>query len=585
MLSLKEYCTTRPGSDVTTRLTDLPDELLHQICGHLHQFTGGYTRDLIPLSVVSVRFNELIRPLLFNTIRVHLTQRYVDKRTFSILINCCLNPAFAMLIRSIIQDDSYKFREHGCEDLRLSNELTRQIVKQAIANMTSLISISTDCMNSPIFYFVKASFPDKPLHLKVTPCKCSDMSGRKDTELAKLMQSNSNHQYSIVTRKGDKLRAIPLWLEERPEKLKSLLLADLQVSIEPPYEQPATIFASFPNLTNLEELHLNFQSYDSGTTLDRLGAAIICLPRLRRLSVDGSATCDIILSIVQQLKRLESLRLNSEITRIFHAHLRNHSFEGLPYQRLPHLNRLELRYISRYLSIEHIIPQGLTHLRIEYQNRSERLTPYNLNWIAKTCPHLECLELDIGALTNLWHPTAVAGVDIDMDVYRMLDALSKFKNLRRLRLFPSYWESRAGYLYFAQPVDDMQAIKIFDHIRRICPSLQLLIISNTRFDYMARNGFSARGLSEPIKWTVRATGTCGQRMLLITEEAKRQYRLEQIWEGARKLTMKTVRHNTSRPHFDDLQEWTIAPFEFRFDEPLPCHWDVTSSFWSQGAEG
>ena len=319
-----------------------------------------------------------------------------------------------------------------------------------------------------------------------------------------------------------------------------------------------------PRFSALRELHLK----GSTTTVEELTTTLLDLTQLVRLSLVGSGLCSAALTVISQMQGLESLRLNSSLDRIFHAHLRNHEFEGLPYLRLPHLKSLEIRYISRYLSIEHIVPKDIEHLRVEYHNRNEWLTSLNVIWLAKHATKLQHLEMDTGPVANLWHPTAIPGVDQDMDVYGVLAALAGFKGLQILRLFPSYWRTTAGYLHFVQPVTDEQAVKIYQHLKLKCHKLQLLIISNSYLDYRSRNEVFSRGLSEPMKWTVK---TWGRRTLLTTHEAKKTYHLEQIWEGERRLTMTTVRHNGRKLHFDELQNWTLPMYEFPFDEPQSCH--------------
>lgn len=333
-------------------------------------------------------------------------------------------------------------------------------------------------------------------------------------------------------------------------------------------------FPPLSSFTSLEELQIRGPD-TIDTSYNTFAEALVAIPQLRRLSLKGAALCSVTLTVVNRLTNLESLRLNSTLDRIFHAHLRNHEFEGLPYLTLPKLKELEIRYISRYLAIEHIIPRTIEHLRIQH-HRNERLTTQDINYIARNALDVRCLEMNIGALANLWHPTAVAGLDVvDMDVYRVFDALSSFRNLRILRLFPSYWQSTGGYLNFSQPVADEQAVRIFNHLRLKCTKLDLLIISNSSQDYSTRNEVFSRGsTSEPMKWSVRRIG---QKTLLTTHEAKRTYRLEQIWEGERRLTMTTIRQYGRRQHFDELEDWILSTYEFPFDEPQACHSETMHS--------
>jgi len=418
---------------------------------------------------------------------------------------------------------------------------------------------------SPLLELLPKVFPERPLKLNIEACACSPFNTRGKTAAHFLCESAIEHQWAVSTSSAIKDSGLELdpWVRHHPERTVALSWSHMKrfasgnsLSSNPP----------LTNFTSLQELHLADPTAGDIVS-DLLADMLQRLGHLRRLSLVGAGLCSAALGVVNQLQDLESLRLNSSLDRIFHAHLRNQEFDGLPYLRLPHLRSLEIRYISRYLSIEHIVPKSVRHLRIEYHNRNERLTPFDLHWIARHAPGLDCLEMNTGALANLWHPTAIAGVDVDMEVYGMLGALSAFKKLRTLRLFPSYWQSLAGHLHFAQPVADEQAVRIFRHIRLQCKQLQLLIISNSYLDYRSRNEVFSRGLSEPVKWVARPSGS---RTLLTTHEARKNYHLEQVWEGDRRLTMTTVRHHGRRLHFDELGNWTLPMYEFPFDEPQPC---------------
>lgn len=425
---------------------------------------------------------------------------------------------------------------------------------------------------------MRQAFPDKAFQVTLEGCTCSRLS-RFTTEvgpslnLIEMCKSSNAHRFALAVDTNRWSCDLEPFLSHAPEKLHVLSWSNPSAQSFPLISQKLAL------LTSLEELHLrepNNLSFTSGELLPPQ------LRNLKRLSVLGVGLCSATLRTINQITSLESLRLNSTIDTVFHSHLRNHSFEGLPYLRLPNLQSLEIRYISRYLSIEHIIPstKTLTHLRLEYHNRNERLTSYDLRWISRNTPNLHTLELNVGPLANLWHPTAIAGVDLDVDVYSMLEALSSFKNLRILRMFPSYWHSSGGYLHFAQPVSDNQAVRIFHHLRLSCTKLSLLIIANSLLDYRSRNEVFSRGLNgEPVKWIVRSlggtsagvkTGTTG-KTLLVTHEAKKMYHLEQVWEGDRRLTMNTVRHCGVRRHFDEIASgWVLPMYELPFDEPRAC---------------
>lgn len=417
---------------------------------------------------------------------------------------------------------------------------------------------------------MRQAFPDKTFHITIQGCVCSRWANGSWIDLFTMCNSPIQHRFSLSLDSDMRLCDLEPFLSQAPTKLHALSWTN-------PARTFPLICLQFPTLQSLQELHLREPKDHPIPTLDTL---LPQLPHLKRLSLHGSALIQTALKSISQLTCLESLRLHSTIDRIFHAHLRNHTFEGLPYLRLPNLRALEIRYISRYLSIPHIVPQStkLAHLRIEYGTRHERLTPYDLRWIARAAPNLHTLEITIGPLANLWHPTAIAGVDLEVDVYGTFDALSSFSKLHTLRLFPSYWHSAGSHLHFTQPLSDEQAVRIFHHLRLSCSRLRLLIIANSSLDYRMRNDVFSRGLNgEPVKWAVRPLGD--GRTLLTTHEAKRSYSLEQVWEGDRRLTMVTSRHQGVRLHSDELgrdgeEGWVLPGVELPVDERGACvGWD------------
>lgn len=552
------------------KLLDLPDELLREIVEFLDAYSIRFVRALIPLASTCRRLRAITAPLLFQTISLRLTDRYVDKQTINLLINLCEYPeTFACHIKSWQQDDAFCFREDGCEQLKLDNELVYQLAKTGLSHLTNVDTIHVGCLNSPILGLLSEQFPNRGFLLKVETCACAQpiLGGkqrRSISKLGKLVGGETKHQLALRT--SDFVLRQPLQFLCMPTStIKALSFKAVGAYI---LENNVTKHMPYSALQSLEELHIQGVDNDNELLSESFQALLTSLPCLKLLSVQGATLCSGALSVADQLVNLESLRLNSNLDRIFHAHLRKREeVEGLTYINLPKLKSLEIRYISHYLSIERIVPKRVEHLRIQH-HRNETLTTQDILYIAKQAPGLRTLELNTGALTNLWHPTAIAGVDIDMEIYRVLDALSNLKHLEVLRLYPSYWQSTSGYLHFAQPVADEQAVRIFNHLLLKCQRLKLLIISSSHLDYAARQDVYSRGQSEPVKWTVRRHGS---KTLLSTQEAKKHYHLEQIWEGERRLTMTNVRHRGRRPHFDDLQNWTLPDYEFPFDEPQACH--------------
>ena len=148
MLSLKMQAPSR-SLLFERSLMDLPDELLELVLLELQDVATQRTRALLPISMACSRLRRITAPFIFHTIHLRLTDRYVDKRTFNILLNCNLaRHGFTNHIRHIVQDDTYCFRENNCEDLRISNELVRGLILQALRSMINLTSIRQAHSNS-----------------------------------------------------------------------------------------------------------------------------------------------------------------------------------------------------------------------------------------------------------------------------------------------------------------------------------------------------------------------------------------------------------------------------------------------------
>lgn len=289
---------------------------------------------------------------------------------------------------------------------------------------------------------------------------------------------------------------------------------------------------------------------------------------LERLSVSNAGNCERILRIASKLHNLQALRLDCLDENLYHRHIHNHDFEGLPYLNLPKLRSLDIRYVTKYLSIKHILPTQIEHFRIEYH--SGQMSSYDMQWMSTHAPNLTCLELDVGSLDNLWNPTAVAGVDVEVEVYSRLHALTLFPQLRTLRLFPTYFSNTAQSRIFRQPLLDEQAIKIYQYLQNGSRRFQELFISISVHECFLNLRRSIHR-QEPMKWWVCSSDT---RIFLRTHQVGREYELEQIWEGQRRLTTQTLRFVHPRAHFDELDSrWLIPSRELFLSEHSCCRSD------------
>lgn len=141
MLALKD--SLLPEKIPKTCILDLPDELLFEVVEALFTDTDGSIRSILPLSTTCHRFRKAAAPLLFRKLHVRLTSRWVDRRTFNILVGLTLAPlTFACYVRHIVQHDEFRHREEGFEDLTLRNDLVRGLASDAFRQMVNLKTIT-----------------------------------------------------------------------------------------------------------------------------------------------------------------------------------------------------------------------------------------------------------------------------------------------------------------------------------------------------------------------------------------------------------------------------------------------------------
>jgi len=149
--------------------------------------------------------------------------------------------------------------------------------------------------------------------------------------------------------------------------------------------------------------------------------------------------------------------------------------------------------------------------------------------------------------------------DVDVKVYLFLAAITKFPKLRTLRLFPPYTVmvvTRGGETeilsQLRQPISDDQAIKIFHYLHSIRPSLQVLGISANREIAAWPRDFRA------MSWEVRSQG---DKTLLTTRQARKDYEVRQVWDGEKKLRTEIKRHLHPKPYVPHSEGWLFKDTE------------------------
>ena len=216
------------------------------------------------------------------------------------------------------------------------------------------------------------------------------------------------------------------------------------------------------------------------------------------------------------------------------------------------LQELKLEGFDTSLSLADILSPKLRKLKL---HMCELLPVCPLRQVAelehlsRLAPNIEHLELDVGRIGNLWHATAVPGVDVDVRIYQVLDAITALPHLRSLRLFPrysdngDYFDSRLG-----QPLGDEAAVRLFRKLKAKSKSLETLAISsdNHVVDYV--------DMFDPMSWELRAAG---EKIILVVRQAKRDYEQGQVWVGERRLTSETRRFSYPRPYLSEFEGWMM----------------------------
>jgi len=329
----------------------------------------------------------------------------------------------------------------------------------------------------------------------------------------------------------------------------------------------------------LQELHLTLpvkecKVMDEGTT-----RFLTTIPwsRLRRLSLTGNALIEEVLQAVyKSSSSLRSLHLKAmspwfmPSSRRFPLHS-HHAFSSshpgiwsasrkaasqaaLFLERHP-LEELMLEGFDMAPSFRRILCPELQKLKLHMcellstSSRMKFLQAADLQVLVGQAPNLEHLELDVGRIANLWHTTAVPGVDVDVRIYQVLDAITTLPHLKRLRLFPQYCEGD-NYLEskLTQPLTDDAAVRLFRRLKEKSASLETLAISSDNHvaNYVAD--------FDPMSWELR---TAGERIILTVRQANHDYEQKQVWVGERRLTTEIKRFSYQKPYIPEFEGWVM----------------------------
>ena len=345
----------------------------------------------------------------------------------------------------------------------------------------------------------------------------------------------------------------------------------------------------FKCVVSWKELHLlvDHNGQSPALALRAYAPRIIPWGKLQRLQLIWQWTLpmsEFIHDIAPRLTSLRALRLRATM-RIFHPSCEFEAPEprifadppdcrpfAIDYREFQHLEELEIDGICNHIKMSDLMGPSLQALRL---HRDDSLFSVHSFWSQRNrddirtavtlSPELERLEVDVGDIDTLWAPEAIPGVDVDLKQYDFLNAVTKFRHLKFLRLFPPFVKrntprhSRA--VSRRPPIADHQAIRIFDYLTRDCPSLQLLSVAAIPTIMNVDTMF----------WEAKRGIGC---TILTTGHRGRNYRHRQTWIGERRIRSEIKRFRVPPPYLPDFGGWLLKHDDIVNPENLSwfCAW-------------
>ncbi|KAK5035839.1 hypothetical protein LTR13_005409 [Exophiala sideris] len=565
---------------------ELPSEILDIIANQVYDGGLGQFDELLTFSLVSHPFRRSALPFLFKTVS-HVVRDRLDQNEhggFRRLLNHPHLLRFIQMVPVVRPTEIHGFvpsldqtttqrltREHMSSDL--------QVLKAALPLMTRLRRIRFDC-SAAVAYHVLQMLPDNQIYEIVLDNLYSSSNWptlmEATTELAMLAK---HHRLGLGAFGAFPPRGTAV-AQATYDAITKAVAIDLHMAWLLKDEQQnhiteagSTLCPGISETPSWTELRLLIRRAP-GThhSLRDLDLAMIPWINLRRLSIVWEYTMPLnqfIHDVAPKLPNLEALRLRADHQRLYHPACRYEipttglfadtpivpAFE-VDFSHMKRLQELEIDGMCNHIPITSLLGPNLRSLRLHredalwsvYSAESQR-SHTDILTATRISPDLERLELDIGYIENLWHPTAIPGVDVDVEQYAFLNAISKFRRLRYLRLFPPFvpkdsprWSRSVRHCV---PVSDDQAIRVFEYLRKECPSLQVLSIaaipSLVNIDTMC--------------WEVKRRG---DKTILTTEHRERNYQHRQIWVGQRRITGEIKRFTTPQTYLPDSEGWMLT---------------------------
>lgn len=575
------------ATEHATTFQELPTEILDIIANRVYDGSHGQIDGLLAFSLVSRLFRRSALPFLFKTVS-HVVRDHLDQNEHGALRRLLKHPHLLRYIQIVhIVRPTNVPRVELSRDHASSERLTRehtiadfQVLWEGLSSMTRLRRIRLDCSTAvasqtlemlPAGHIYEVVFD----HLYASSNWPNLVEAT--TELALLAKDHRlglgafreppaegttvrHASYEAIT------RAVAIDLH-----MAWLLKDNLNHQTPGTSSAPRPRIAETPSWT---ELRLLVQQ-PSGTTncaLRDLDVSVVPWENLRRLSIVWKYTMHLtqfIHDIAPLLTNLHALRIQADHQRAYDQTCRYDIPDGgvyawnamgptfqIDYSHMKQLRELEIDGICHHVLAHRLIGRSLRSLRLHREDAlwsvypAESQLPHGDVLLATTIsPDLERLELDIGWIENLWHPTAIPGVDVDVEQYAFLNAISKFRRLRYLRLFPPCVARRSprfrGPVRHCVPVSDDQAVRMFEHLRAECPSLEMVSIA-------ASPSFVD---IDTMCWEVKR---CGDKNILTTKHRERNYQHRQVWVGQRRISSEIKRFSTTPTYLPDPEGWILT---------------------------
>lgn len=569
MLSVKHSSLlTSVPTEPSKCLTDLPNEVLHAILHYVYHDSGEHITSILPISRTCQHMRAATHPYLFSAITIKTDEDVIAKQSWDLLRNLVSNPHYLQHVRSL-QVQALTERPDvpdgpNMMTARVGSNMSRNCLRMCLGLMDGLLKVRFFCLSD-----LNLEILGELRHLRSLEVSL-DMSATCESvpliildRLRELLLTTPNWKWSISLPESKHIQSVPKVATTLASgNISALNWLDNSSALQ-------VLVSSRRNLSFLTELHVSSKTFDVQGHL--LSPGFIPWLSLKRLHVEGDEQIKHLMqTTISKLICLEDLNIQASTPDAFHEDCAHNAYdiihEPLPFTSLPNLRRLTIRGMCIHIHLRDIATPNLESLSVTIQeqvtrqrNMNELRHPIEVRWLAYNLPRLQHLELHIGPLENLWNPTAIPGVDVNVEVYSMLHAISQIRHLKSLRLYPAYMPrtSERSYSIPRQPIPDEQAIRVFHYLRAMRPSLNILSIAPT---------FSEIRRFSPMSWTVRDGGN--GKTILTTRQAERDYDLEQVWIGKSRIRMNNVRHSYKVPFLIDFEayRWTL-PVGLGFPKP------------------